>query len=1024
MYQRGSLIDDVKFMTLQEDESWIKQDIRSYQFYIKTGEEVYDVDDFEYQCKEREVYSAINDTTYTESYDCKNVKVGTHKEIEKLWEEYTLGTEVDAGTYEIKLEGEKKPSRTVDWQITSQGKLIDEWAVWGISTMIQDPFNDSSINASLWTQHNSPTAGTPAWVENGEYVQLSSASASGDWNAYTYLKSVPTWNLTDGMTATMKINNYVSGSRLTYLIIVDNDDSSNYVGYGVSHQNGATLSWGNGDIETRWWNFFNGTNNVFNENVWYEMNMTFNATTGVAELITNITTSPTSLTYSIPSLMDKNVSIVVGAVGRAAGGEHPAGRIKDLIVDNQLSYGFVTLNSPEDDYTSTINSVDFNCSATAIGVATLTNISLWHNGTGTWERNQTNDVTGTTNETIFTNYMEDGATLWTCEACDSDDDCGFATENRTVSVDSTAPVVTINAPTAELDYGYINKSETLNWSIVEAGTLDSVWYDYNTTNITSGGAENQTTFTVESYSNSNLTVYANDSANNEGNAFIDWEYKLWEVADSYSANTTEGSTESYYLNVTLKSGLQPSLVNLIYNGSTFNSTYPATITNIAGSNYTFSRTIEIPSVIATTNNSLFWEITLDDATKINTSSQLQSVIGLGIDNCTTHTNKLYNFTLVDEITQATFNAATYNASGKMNIQIYTLDRGTTVENLTFTQDNSNSYQVCLSTNLDGNAAFSLDLQLQYDADGYAQEFYHIQNATITSDSLGTNITVYDLPDTKTQEFVITYKADTFLPVADALIQIQRKYVDEGLFKTVEIPKTDVDGSTIAHLQLADAIYTFIIVKNGKVLGTFDNVLAVCQDIVLGNCDINLNSVSSTTTTEDFTSYDDLTLTLSYNETSRTLQSIFTVPSGTAKTMKLNATLYDNLGNTEICSDTLTSSSGTLSCVAPISFGNGSMRVILTSNNAVVGNALVKMDQTNRDIFGTSVIFLTMFLFMTLIGVGISDNPMITGAFLLIGVMLSVGLNLVNTGAYYGSGATILWVFIAIVMILIKGAKRT
>ncbi len=133
MYQRGSLIDDVKFMTLQEDESWIKQDIRSYQFYIKTDEKEIDVDDFEYQCKEREVYEPKNDTTYTESYDCENVKVGTHKETEKLWEEYILGTEVDAGTYEIKLEGEKKPSRTVDWQITSQGKLIDEWAVWGSS---------------------------------------------------------------------------------------------------------------------------------------------------------------------------------------------------------------------------------------------------------------------------------------------------------------------------------------------------------------------------------------------------------------------------------------------------------------------------------------------------------------------------------------------------------------------------------------------------------------------------------------------------------------------------------------------------------------------------------------------------------------------------------------------------------------------------------------------------------------------------------------------------------------------------
>jgi len=66
--------------------------------------------------------------------------------------------------------------------------------------------------------------------------------------------------------------------------------------------------------------------------------------------------------------------------------------------------------------------------------------------------------------------------------------CGFALTNRTVNIDSTAPVITITAPIAELDYGYINKSETLNWSIVESN-LDSVWYNYNTTNITSWGSK-------------------------------------------------------------------------------------------------------------------------------------------------------------------------------------------------------------------------------------------------------------------------------------------------------------------------------------------------------------------------------------------------------------------------------------------------------------------------------------------------------------------------------------------------------
>jgi len=139
LHQDGVLIDDVKFLTLQEDESWIEQDIRSYQFYIKTDESEYDVDDFEIQCKEKEVVvedsisingTAIKGRTYTEQYDCEDVKVGTHKEKEKLWEEYALGEEVVAGTYNIKLEGKKRQDRTVDWIITSQGKEIDEWAWW------------------------------------------------------------------------------------------------------------------------------------------------------------------------------------------------------------------------------------------------------------------------------------------------------------------------------------------------------------------------------------------------------------------------------------------------------------------------------------------------------------------------------------------------------------------------------------------------------------------------------------------------------------------------------------------------------------------------------------------------------------------------------------------------------------------------------------------------------------------------------------------------------------------------------
>ena len=60
----GVLIDDIKFLTKQKGNDWVEQSINNYQFYV----------------------------------DGK---------------EYILGDEVKAGKYQVILEGEKKPSRTV-----------------------------------------------------------------------------------------------------------------------------------------------------------------------------------------------------------------------------------------------------------------------------------------------------------------------------------------------------------------------------------------------------------------------------------------------------------------------------------------------------------------------------------------------------------------------------------------------------------------------------------------------------------------------------------------------------------------------------------------------------------------------------------------------------------------------------------------------------------------------------------------------------------------------------------------------
>jgi len=46
-----------------------------------------------------------------------------------------MGEVVKAGTYGLRLEGEKKPSRTVDWIVKTNGVWTDEWAVWGASNL-------------------------------------------------------------------------------------------------------------------------------------------------------------------------------------------------------------------------------------------------------------------------------------------------------------------------------------------------------------------------------------------------------------------------------------------------------------------------------------------------------------------------------------------------------------------------------------------------------------------------------------------------------------------------------------------------------------------------------------------------------------------------------------------------------------------------------------------------------------------------------------------------------------------------
>lgn len=496
-------------------------------------------------------------------------------------------------------------------------------------------------------------------------------------------------------------------------------------------------------------------------------------------------------------------------------------------------------------------------------------------------------------------------------------------------------------------------------------------------------------------------------------------YILTENYQVFNSTVAGGSSENFYINLTYNSSAYTNVIGTLY----YNNTAYSGTQGGSGNNLLFNRGIVVPRVSSTTYKSFVWEVGLYNGSwnYYNSTTNVQGITTVAIDDCSSYGQNILNLTLKDEETQNYIDGDIYNTSIKLTIELYSNDNSALVANYSKNFSEKNTTNICLD-NLNGT--YKMDARITYDGDGYALEYYHIQNSSVYEGN-SQAINLLDLSDSSSQAFRIIFKDENFLAVEGALVQIQREYVNEGVSKTVEIPKTDSSGETIGHFQLNDAIYDITVTKNGVTLATFNDVVAVCQNPSLENCEMNLNSIASAISPTDYTIGDDFTFYFTYTATTRVVESVFTIPSGTSATVLLNVTLFDNLGATEACSHSLTSTSGTLSCTVPQSLGNGTVIARLYKSGTLVGETFIKVGQSASDIYGSNIVFLGLLLILMLIGISVQDNPMITGIFIIIGAICLIALNLVDTGlgTFIGASATFLWIALAVIIILIKGAKR-
>ncbi len=240
----------------------------------------------------------------------------------------------------------------------------------------------------------------------------------------------------------------------------------------------------------------------------------------------------------------------------------------------------VKLIEPENGIYTSNNSLNFTCNVT--DNSQLSNVSLYGNFNGTWEINQTENLTGTINESSWNIQLSEGSYIWNCKACDTNNECEFAERNFSVTVDTTKPVFSGLNYSSIVELGH---SQLVSINITD-DNLDIVNISYQGKNHTMESTNDTYyhNFTIDSEATINFTIYAWDLASNlnhTNGSFLVNDSTLtpfvYSVSDSGDVNQGESQTVDV-----VAYDKEPLSVKINHNGTNYS------LTNVTHTNFSYS----------------------------------------------------------------------------------------------------------------------------------------------------------------------------------------------------------------------------------------------------------------------------------------------------------------------------------------------------------------------------------------------------------------------------------------------------
>ncbi len=1014
-YKQTSLIDDVRFYRLYDDGSKELSNIRSYEFLIKTGEEAVEVNDYELQCNNQ---NNVNGSNYLE---CSRVKIGSHTEYIKEWEPYDLGTIMPIGNYEIKLKGKKKAEWTYDWQVLTSGIWTDEWSIWGGSGATSFwTFNQTTgdVTDSVGINNGTNSGATRGVIgiinnsfefdnSNDEMVNVSDDPSLD----FTNTLSINVWvNITPSIGLGIIQKGALTGDTGAYSIFTT---GAGLPLFRLNNADGSVT--GTVDVEDSTWHMITATYDRDASNMSIYVDGVIDGSTTYSTVVsTNADQLFLGCGFDFNNCFEGRLD-EIGLWNRVL----TQTEITDLwnggagISFGNLTTSSVTLNSPVDNFVSPSTEIEFNASATVVGGATLVNMSLYHNASGTFERNQTNIITGVTNTTTFNETFTDGEFItWSIQGCDTDGDCGFASENRTASVDVSGPEIAILFPDGPVASFAFGNTLDLNWSINDTN-LDSCFFEYNTINTSLTCGDNTTTFTpVEGFQS--LRVYANDSVGNINFKNTSWTYDFLEKNVTFNLEVFETDSEEFELNLTTDIDVLTINSFLIYNGVSDRST--ATCTE--DGNCTLMNVIDIPLVSdanETENKTFFWSITIfngTDSISLNTSERQQNVTKIHIEECdATFTTPALNFTAFDEQNLSVIDPFLWDGDF-----LTWLGSGSVKRQTNISAGSVSSESLCITP----NATHFIDGQVTYDhpiPSTYVERNYWFQNDTISNVSQDIELAL--LLSGSSTSFILKVQDTNILPVPDVLIYTERFYPGEGAFRIVQVAKSDDNGGSIGFFETETADYRFILKQQSfTVLTTND------QKVVGESAPFTLTFTigeAAGNAWDDFEDTSELEQSLTFNSSNNVITFSYTDTSGefTSGSLAVERLSSNGSDNIVICNTTSFQSSATILCdITGNESGTYSAQgIIIRTTETITGQILVQVlfgtnDFTN--IAGDYGLFLGWFVI--LIGCFAFKFNEIAGIFMINVMVIGVNIiGLIHFGPVFISAMIALSIFVAVIL---------